>query len=69
MNTKREVALMKSHTWLWILCRDVPAVEEGRLPGMLASSGFTELDEIRHFTTVFGPLAALKAVKPAGVGK
>lgn len=23
----------------------------------------------RHFTTVFGPLAAMKAVKPAGVGK
>jgi len=42
---------------------------DGRLPEMLASSGFIELDEIRHFTTVFGPLAALKAAKPAGVGK
>jgi hypothetical protein len=42
---------------------------DGRLPGMLASSGFIELGEIRHFTTVFGPLAALKAIKPAGVGK
>lgn len=36
---------------------------DGHLPEMLASSGFTELDEIRHFTTVFGPLASLKAVK------
>lgn len=42
---------------------------DGRLPGMLTSSGFTELDEIGRFTTIFGPLIALKAVKPAGVGK
>lgn len=42
---------------------------DGRLPEMLTGSGFTELDEIRHFTTIFGPLAVLKAAKPVGVGK
>ncbi|MCB0028346.1 MAG: methyltransferase domain-containing protein [Anaerolineales bacterium] len=42
---------------------------DGQLPGMLASSGFINLDEIRHFTTIFGPLAALRAVKPTGAGQ
>ncbi|MCB8973796.1 MAG: hypothetical protein H6654_09580 [Ardenticatenaceae bacterium] len=38
---------------------------DGRLPSMLASNGFTELHEVRHFTTIFGPLVALKAIKLA----
>ncbi|MBE2199496.1 MAG: class I SAM-dependent methyltransferase [Anaerolinea sp.] len=42
---------------------------DGRLPEMLIHSGFTELGEVSHFTTVFGPLTSLKAIKPAGVGK
>jgi ubiquinone/menaquinone biosynthesis C-methylase UbiE len=42
---------------------------DGRLPEMLIGSGFTELDEVRHFTTIFGPLTSLKAVKPPGAGK
>lgn len=42
---------------------------DGRLPEMLIGSGFIELDETRQFTTIFGPLTALKAVKLAGVGK
>lgn len=42
---------------------------DGRLPEMLTGSGFTKLDVVRHFTTIFGPLVSLKAGKPAGVGK
>lgn len=42
---------------------------DGRLPEMIKNSGFTEVEEIHHFTTVFGPLASLKVVKPAGEGK
>jgi ubiquinone/menaquinone biosynthesis C-methylase UbiE len=42
---------------------------DGRLPEMIKNSGFIEVEEIRHFTTVFGPLAAMKAIKLTGVGK
>jgi SAM-dependent methyltransferase len=42
---------------------------DGRLPEMLLRSGFTEQDKGHHFTTIFGPLASLKVVKPAGEGK
>lgn len=34
---------------------------DGRLPAMLAQGGFTQVVEIEHFTTVVGPLVALKA--------
>lgn len=34
---------------------------DGRLPAMLAQGGFTLVEEVDHFTTVVGPLVALKA--------
>lgn len=42
---------------------------DGRLREMLIRSGFTDLNEVRHFTTIVGPLVSLKAVKSAGEGK
>jgi ubiquinone/menaquinone biosynthesis C-methylase UbiE len=36
----------------------------GRLPALLAQSGFADVQTVRRFTTVFGPLASLKGLNP-----
>lgn len=41
---------------------------DGHLPGLLTQNGFAEANECHHFTTIFGPLASLKAVKPTAEG-
>src|SRR6266540_6024120 len=38
---------------------------EGRLPGMMHSVGLEEIEETFHFTTIFGSLSILQAVKGA----
>ena len=35
----------------------------GRLPGMMQSAGLQQIEETFHFTTVFGSLSMLRAVK------
>ena len=37
---------------------------KGLLPVMMASAGFTQVDEIAQFATLFGPLSLYSAVKP-----
>jgi ubiquinone/menaquinone biosynthesis C-methylase UbiE len=37
---------------------------DGRLPGMIRAAGFDEPTVCRRFTVLFGPLSALRALKP-----